>query len=70
MLVFFILVYDALAGFSWSTGFFNAFNVKNDLGLVRDYKVLRGTTSGSGVSSVRVLQHFAVKRPLNYKTNS
>lgn len=70
MLVFFILVYDALAGFSWSTGFLNAFNVKTDLGLARDYKILRGTTSGVGISSVRVLQHFVVKRPLNYKTTS
>lgn len=70
MLVFFLLVYDALAGFSWSTGFLNAFNVKTDLGLARDYKMLRGTTSGAGISSVRVLQHFIVKRPINYKTTS
>lgn len=48
----------------------NAFNVKTDLGLARDYKMLRGTTSGAGISSVRVLQHFIVKRPINYKTTS
>lgn len=70
MLVFFFMLYDALAGFSWSTGFFNAFNVSNGLGMVRDYKVLRGTSSGMGIESTRVLQKFVVRRPNNYKTSS
>lgn len=70
MVVFFIMIYDALSGFSWSTGFLNSFNVRNELGFVRDYKLLRGTTSGMGINSTRVLHHFAVKRPVNYKTSS
>jgi hypothetical protein len=70
MLVFFFMIYDALSGFSWSTGFLNIFNVSSDLGLVRDYKVLRGTTSSMGINSTRVLHRFIVKRPVNYKTSS
>lgn len=70
MLVFFFMLYDALSGFSWSAGFLNAFNISNGLGLARDYKVLRGTTSGMGINSVRVLQQFIVKRPSNYKNSS
>jgi heme/copper-type cytochrome/quinol oxidase subunit 1 len=70
MLVFFFMIYDALAGFSWSIGFLNTFNVKNGLGLARDYKILRGTTSTMGINSVRVLSRFAARRPVNYKTSS
>lgn len=70
MLVFFFMIYDALAGFSWSIGFLNTFNIKNGLGLARDYKILRGTTSVMGINSVRVLSRFVARRPVNYKTSS
>ncbi len=48
----------------------NIFNIQNDLGLVRDYKILRGTTSLMGINSSRVAQRFIIKRPANYKTSS
>lgn len=40
------------------------------MGLVEDYKLLRGTTVNSTINSVRVYQDFKVRRPLNYKTAS
>lgn len=70
MILFFFMLYDALSGFSWSAGFLNIFNIQNDLGLVRDYKILRGTTSLMGINSSRVAQRFIIKRPANYKTSS
>lgn len=70
MVVFFLVIYEALIGFSWSADFLTAFGVNNNLGFVRPYKVLLGVSSNDISTSVRVLHRFAVKRPINYKTAS
>lgn len=46
------------------------FNINANLGLVKDYKLLRGNTVNQSSNSVRVYQNFKIKRPLNYKTSS
>lgn len=70
MVVFLMVIYNAFIGFSWYTSFFRIFNINSGLGLVEDYKLLRGTTVNSVNNSVRVYQNFQIKRPLNYKTSS
>jgi hypothetical protein len=64
-------LYKAFTGFSWSVNFLTLFNPDLNLGLVGDYKILRGTSSNGSVDSFnRVLHTFVVKRPLNYKNSS
>lgn len=69
-MVFLLVIYKALVGFSWYASFFRIFSISDNLGLVEDYKLLRGTTVSSTINSVRVYQDFKVRRPLNYKTAS
>lgn len=71
MFVFFVLLYKAFIGFSWSVSFVNLFSNNLNLGLVKDFKILRGTSTNDNVDSItRVLHTFSVKRPLNYKNAS
>lgn len=64
------MLYSAFISVSWSANFFTIFFISNNLGLVKDYKILRGTTVDSKTVSTRVLQNFPIKRELNYKTNA
>ena len=70
MVVFLMVIYNAFIGFSWYSSFFRIFDINTNLGLVEDYKLLRGTTVSSVNNSVRVYQNFKIERSLNYKTNS
>lgn len=70
MVVFLMVIYNAFIGFSWYASFFRIFNINAGLGLVEDYRMLRGTTTNSVNNSVRVYQNFQIKRPSNYKTSS
>jgi len=65
-----MVIYNAFIGFSWYASFFRIFNINVGLGLVEDYRMLRGTTTNSVNNSVRVYQNFQIKRPSNYKTSS
>lgn len=70
LIVFLMVIYKAFVGFSWSTSFFRVFALDAALGLVEDYKVLRGTTVGVDSSSVRVYSDIRVERPATYKNTS
>lgn len=49
---------------------FQIFNLGLGLGLVTDYKVLRGSTVNSETNSVRVYSEVKLNRPSTYKNNS
>ncbi len=70
LIVFLFLLYSAFNSFSWSVDFNTLFSVKNDLGVLRPFKFLRGT-SGDGLITnyTRVLHAFNRAKPLNYKTS-
>jgi len=70
LIVFVLVIYKALIGFSWSTDFFTIFGINYNLPVARPYKLLLGTTSNDETTSVRVLHRFLVKRAINYKTAS
>ncbi|RZL45015.1 MAG: hypothetical protein EOP00_18430 [Pedobacter sp.] len=46
------------------------FNRGANLGLVKDYKILVGTSTSNSVNSVRVNNSILINRPLNYKNSS
>lgn len=71
LLVFFFMIYDAFLGLSFSTSFLTLFKNNSNLGLIKDYKLLRGNSSEFfGVNYTRILTKFKVTRPLNYKNSS
>lgn len=70
LIVFLMVIYKAFVGFSWSTSFFRVFALDAALGLVEDYKILRGTTVNNNTDSVRVYSDIRVERPATYKNTS
>lgn len=71
LFVFFLLLYRAFVSFSWSVSFFDLFQNNQFLGLVKDYKLIRGNSSAAeSTNYTRVLHKFNVKRPVNYKNSS
>jgi len=70
MVVFFLILYRAFIGFSWSVTFVELFALKRQLGLVTDYKVLVGNTTTGDMNSTRVNSRLLVSRPLNMRSSS
>ena len=68
MLVFFYLLYEAFLSFSWSASFRSVFGSRRSLGLIYDYKLIRGHSKEDHLtSSVRVLQTLRIDAPVNLK---
>lgn len=68
MLVFFYLLYEAFLSFSWSASFRAIFGVRKSLGLIHDYKLIRGHSKEDCLtSSTRVLHSLKVGVVTNLK---
>lgn len=70
MVVFFLILYRAFIGFSWSATFAELFSLKRNLGLITDYKILTGNTTSGDINSTRVNARLSISRPLNMRTAS
>lgn len=70
MVVFFLILYRAFIGFSWSATFADLFSLKRNLGLIADYKILTGNTTSGDINSTRVNSRLSISRPLNMRTAS
>lgn len=70
LVVFVLVIYKALIGFSWFVSFENVFKTGKSYGMLSTYKFLRGHAVNDKTNSTRVLTKFVVARQKNFKTAS
>lgn len=68
MVVFAVVIYKAFIGFSWYVSFYNLFDLNRKVGILVDYKFLRGNALNNDTNFVRVNSMLAANRTVNFKT--